>query len=268
MQKKYARQARNNKEQERSFFVQNSEKKYRLARGLVRTEPLDFRGRFLTAIAIRIDVEQPNASFIEALDEGIRTASNLLMGAPIVLDFEPVSRFVDRDLLREVIGAIRSRGLLLFGVQNANEEQQAVAQEFGLIPIHTGRDAPVRKGRADAPTRSRFGARTENKIITKNVRSGQMIVAERGDLTVIGSVASGAELVASGNIHVYGALRGRAMAGANGDASARIFCRRLEAELLAITGLFKTSETIDSDLRRCSVQIFLEDEILRIERFE
>ncbi len=248
--------------------MENGDAKYKSQRGSVRIDPFQVRGRFLTALAIRIDVDKPDASFFAALEEKIRTASNLLVGAPIVLDLEPVPNLVDRDLLREVIGAIRSKGLLLFGVQNANEEQRALAEAFGLIPVHIGRDAPAHNVRTDAPARTRGLARVENKIITKHVRSGQMIVAERGDLTVIGSVASGAEVVASGNIHIYGALRGRAMAGADGDGSARIFCRQLEAELLAIAGLFKTSETIDTGLRRCSVQVFLEDETLCIERVE
>jgi len=156
---------------------------------------------------------------------------------------------------------------LLFGVQNASAEQRTVAEKAGLIPVLIGRDAPTHKVRTEASGPMRSVKRLENKVIRRHIRSGQMIVAERGDLTIIGSVASGAEVVASGNIHIYGTLRGRAMAGANGDESARIFCSKLEAELLAVAGLFKTSETINPDLRSRNVQIFLEDETLRIERF-
>lgn len=233
----------------------------------MRTEPFQVRGRFLTAIAIRIDVESPGESFYAALDEKIKTAANLLIGAPVVLDLAAVPGLVSRDRLHEVIRAIRARGLLLFGVQNATPEQKALAEELGLIQVLIGRDTPLQQPRAEPQRRSRLVERAENKIIRRHVRSGQMVVAERGDLTIVGSVSSGAEVVASGNIHIYGTLRGRAMAGATGDASARIFCSKLEAELLAISGLFKTSETIDSDLRGCNVQAFLEDETLCIERF-
>jgi septum site-determining protein MinC len=247
--------------------VQDNNERHVPTGGSVRTEPLQVRGRFLTAIAIRIDVETPDTHFFAALEDKIKTAANLLIGAPILLDFEKVPGFTSRELLHDVVRAIRSRGLLLFGVQNATPEQQALAAELGLIQVMIGRDAPVQQVRAATPRRSRLVAQPGNKIIHRHVRSGQMVVAERGDLTVVGSVASGAEVLAYGNIHIYGTLRGRAMAGVEGDASARIFCSKLEAELLAISGLFKTSETIQPDLRGCNVQAFLEDETLRIERF-
>jgi septum site-determining protein MinC len=102
-------------------------------------------------------------------------------------------------------------------------------------------------------------------IVTEPVRSGQSLFFPEGDVTVIGSVASGAEVVAGGSIHIYGALRGRAMAGTTGDATARIFCRKLEAELIAIDGFYKTAEDIEDDLRGQAVQIWLEGEAVRIE---
>jgi septum site-determining protein MinC len=95
------------------------------------------------------------------------------------------------------------------------------------------------------------------------VRSGQSVVFLDGDVTVIGSVASGAEIVAGGSIHVYGALRGRAIAGAVGNARARIFCGKLEAELLAIDGLYKAADAIDEHLRGQPVQVWLEGEVLK-----
>jgi septum site-determining protein MinC len=100
------------------------------------------------------------------------------------------------------------------------------------------------------------------------VRSGQKIVAERGDLVVCASVGSGAELVAVGNIHVYGALRGRALAGVNGDETARIFCQHLDAELLAIAGLYRTSEDLGPDIRKQRIQAFLQEEKLVVEALQ
>ena len=79
-------------------------------------------------------------------------------------------------------------------------------------------------------------------MIEQPVRSGQSVVFEKGDVTIVGSVASGAEVMAGGSIHVYGTLRGRAVAGSRGNRRARIFCRRLEAELLAIDGLYRTAD--------------------------
>src|SRR5207237_9605278 len=79
-------------------------------------------------------------------------------------------------------------------------------------------------------------------LLDSPVRSGQSIVFMEGDVTVLGSVGSGAEIVAGGSIHIYGTLRGRAMAGVNGNSSARIYCQKIEAELLAIAGYYQTAE--------------------------
>jgi septum site-determining protein MinC len=100
-------------------------------------------------------------------------------------------------------------------------------------------------------------------LLESPVRSGQSIFSE-GDVTVLGSVGSGAEIVAGGSIHVYGALRGRAMAGFSGNAAARIFCQKIEAELLAIDGYYRTAEEIDVALRNRPVQARLEGTIMKI----
>ena len=97
----------------------------------------------------------------------------------------------------------------------------------------------------------------DNRLINHPVRSGQRVYS-RGDLTVVGSVSAGAEVIADGHIHVYGTLRGRAIAGAQGDESARIFCHRLEAELVSIAGNYKPNEEIEEEFRKKNVQISLE----------
>jgi septum site-determining protein MinC len=102
-------------------------------------------------------------------------------------------------------------------------------------------------------------------LVTEPVRSGQRIFAEAGDLVVVGAVGSGAEVVASGNIHIYGALRGRALAGATGDAKARIFCHSLDAELVAVAGTYRTNDDIDAAARKQRAQVFLRDDALCIE---
>src|SRR5690606_32552910 len=102
-------------------------------------------------------------------------------------------------------------------------------------------------------------------VVTQPVRSGQSLIFTEGDVTVIGSVASGAEIVAGGSIHVYGALRGRVMAGTMGNSSARIFCSKLEAELIAIDGFYKTAEDLDPGLRGRAVQMWLEGDKIEAE---
>ena len=91
-------------------------------------------------------------------------------------------------------------------------------------------------------------------MIEDPVRSGQSVIFIEGDVTVLGSVGSGAEIVAGGSIHVYGTLRGRALAGATGNARARIFCHRVEAELLAINSYYRTADDIEESLRRRPAQ--------------
>ncbi|MES0879804.1 septum site-determining protein MinC [Roseibium sp. SCP14] len=102
-------------------------------------------------------------------------------------------------------------------------------------------------------------------VITEPVRSGQSILHPDGDVTVIGSVSSGAEIIAGGSIHVYGALRGRALAGVAGKDDARIFCSRLDAELVSINGLYKVADDFDRSLRNAPTQIRFENETLVFE---
>jgi septum site-determining protein MinC len=96
------------------------------------------------------------------------------------------------------------------------------------------------------------------------VRSGQAIVHPEGDVTVVGSVASGAEIVAGGSIHIYGTLRGRALAGMYGNGKARVFCRRLEAELVAIDGFYKVADELEPYLHKKAVQAWLEGGTVKI----
>lgn len=107
----------------------------------------------------------------------------------------------------------------------------------------------------------------QTKVIHQSVRSGQQIYAREGDLIVLGGVNAGAEIVADGNIHIYGSLRGRALAGAQGDVHARIFCQYLEAELVAVAGQYRVfDDSIPDELRKQSVQVFLANNQLCIER--
>jgi septum site-determining protein MinC len=101
-------------------------------------------------------------------------------------------------------------------------------------------------------------------LLDSPVRSGQSVVFAEGDVTVVGSVGSGAEIVAGGSIHVYGTLRGRAMAGVNGNSAARIYCQKIEAELLAIDGYYRTAEDIGATLRNRPAQAWLDGDIMRI----
>src|SRR5262249_49661583 len=120
------------------------------------------------------------------------------------------------------------------------------------------------RSRDAAPPPAPTAAKT--RLVTQPIRSGTQIYARGSDLIVTAAVSPGAEIIADGNIHVYGALRGRALAGAAGDGDARIFCTRLEAELVSIAGHYLVSEQLPAEQQGFSVQIALVDERLTITR--
>lgn len=149
---------------------------------------------------------------------------------------------------------------------SAPEEQPAAAQAEGSAPA-----ADVVAASQDASGKEMPGedvAPPTCTVVRRQVRSGQRIYARGGDLVVFGAVNPGAEVIADGSIHVYGALRGRAMAGAQGNEHGRIFCLRLHAELIAVAGVYRTSETIEPALTGRQVQAFLQADQLVIEPIE
>jgi septum site-determining protein MinC len=226
--------------------------------------PFQVRGRFFTAIVLQM-AGGPDAAFYKALDTILAQAPHFFTNAPFVLDLDNATVI---GLSADFIGLVREfrkRRLTLIGVQNGTTEQNRAALTAGLISLQGGRDLPpdgnMGNGAAAENARSPSGA----LLVTDPVRSGQQIFSDMGDLVVVASVGSGAELIARGNIHVYGRMRGRALAGVNGDAKARIFCQSLEAELIAIGGLYKTSDDIDPSLRKQRVQAFLKDGAFCIE---
>ena len=144
-----------------------------------------------------------------------------------------------------------------------SEEQDAFA-EIGRALRGSGGNLLAKGKRAQ----SKPAADEAPLIVNSPVRSGQSITHPDGDVTVIGSVASGAEIVAGGSVHIYGSLRGRAMAGAYGETRARIFCRRFEAELLVIGGFYITADEIDADMRGKAIQAWLENDAVKIARLD
>ncbi|WP_018001492.1 septum site-determining protein MinC [Paracoccus sp. N5] len=231
-------------------------------------KPIQIRGRFFTAVALHLS-GRPDAGFFDALDARLAQVPLFFDNAPLVIDLEQAEGLESVDEILRLTDDLRARNLSVFGIQSGTAAQAAAARAAGLISLAGGRDVPLdrvsRQGsRAEAPAPVRE-APQPSKMVTQPVRSGQMIFADRGDLVIVGSVSSGAEVIASGNIHIYGRLRGRALAGVNGDTSARIFCHALDAELLAIAGLYRTSENLGPDTPRDNVQVWLDGEKLRIE---
>jgi septum site-determining protein MinC len=159
--------------------------------------------------------------------------------------------------------------MIPFGVRGGSQAQHTAAEAMELAILG---DALVRRAAPQAT--QALSPEPDAKpipagrftLITRPVRSGQRVYAAGGDLSVVAAVSAGAELMADGNIHVYGALRGRALAGMKGDTEARIFCQNLEAELVSVAGHYRVSENIPSELKGVPVQIFLDQKVLRIEK--
>ncbi len=208
------------------------------------------------------------------LKEKIAQAPEFFKNSPLLIDlkfcnenehpleFEPLIEFLHKEKLFPV------------GVSGANEEQKNTAFKF-YIPLHTIRGAHAESKLPPQSTTTNTAENTnkkssdeaintvENMLITQPVRSGQRLYA-KGDLTILSHVSAGAEVMAEGNIHIYGALRGRALAGVQGNTQSRIFCSALHAELISIAGHYKTSEDLDTLDQQKPTQILLQDQALII----
>ncbi len=238
------------------------------ARGATTVRPYQIRGRFLTAIALRLEGAADRAMLAE-LDTQLRETPQFFADAPLVIDLEHAAGVISAEDLIGLVDHLRFRKVSVFAVQGGSRDQKAAAATLGLIAIPAGRDVAPRAVDREEPASPapQEPATPANRLITTPIRSGQTVVAETGDLIVVGSVSSGAELIAAGNIHIYGPLRGRASAGVFGDETARIFCQSLEAELVSIAGLYHTSESLDPLVRRKDVQVFLRGDSLCVEAF-
>jgi septum site-determining protein MinC len=192
----------------------------------------------------------------DALDEflarQIARSPSFFDQAPVAIDVSGLQQAESFTHLPMVVGLLRGHGLVPVGVRGASSEQRAQAQALELAILPPARRAP-RTATAAASTAQGGGARPT--VVDKLVRSGQRIYARDADLVLLRGVSSGAEVVADGHIHAYGALRGRAIAGVSGDVTARIFCQALGAELVSIAGLYRVSENLESRYLGRAVQI-------------
>ena len=228
-------------------------------------QSLMFRARSYTSFVIM--PRAPIMEWLSDLDASLESSRGFFAGYPIVVDLSAVT--LSPNGIAELLASLSDRNIRVLGVEGI--DPSAVAP--GLPPIlRPGRGSePVILPQGDsepavpaAPKAKESYKEPQSLLIEDPVRSGQTIVFTEGDITVLGSVGSGAEVVAGGSIHIYGTLRGRAMAGATGNARARIFCHRVEAELLAIDTYYKTADDIDDSLRRGPAQAWLEGSTLKI----
>lgn len=215
------------------------------------------------------------SNFESFLKQKILQAPLFFRSTPIVIDLNKFEASDPLDLI-ELVNILKNNSLVPIALRGGDGSYQTVALEIGLGVLSLGRtdevdvkESSVKPSRKEAavvqePVTLKVGQIT--KVITKPVRSGQQIYAQKGDLLILSSVSVGAEIIADGHIHVYGPLRGRALAGVSGDVEARIFCSQLEAELVSIAGCYKLSDQLKSSpCWKDRAHLFLEGKNLHVE---
>jgi septum site-determining protein MinC len=260
-----------------------------------------FRGRSFHVLAL--EPESPLTDWIERLDAHIARSPAFFGNKSIVVDVSGLS--LARSGVIGLVKDLSERGIRIMGLTGveqawASADLPPILTSGRALPCADGtmsesaekdNDAGSGKltskelgafeeiartltdaGKESTKTRPTPQALEHTKIVplivNSPVRSGQSISHPEGDVTVIGSVASGAEVIAGGSVHIYGTLRGRVVAGVHGEAHSRIFCRRLEAEFLSVGGVYITADEIEANVRSQAVQAWLENEMVKIARLD
>ena len=238
------------------------------APGEGRQVPFQVRGSLQTVLALRL-LAPDDPNFIPLLVDKVAHSPDFFRNAPLVVD---VGALLDQPPLdfELLVDHLRQHRLTPVGIQNGSPEWNEAAMAAGLAVFGPGSpprgpaEAPPPRGPAAAPVPIAPVAKARPaRVVTEAVRGGQQIVTD-GDLVVLAPVSAGAELAATGHIHIYGTLRGRAFAGIEGDEAALIFCDQLEAELLSIAGVHLVAEGVDQRFQRKRVRVELDGERLVI----
>jgi septum site-determining protein MinC len=209
------------------------------------------------------------------LKEKIAQAPDFFKNTPILIDLKNCnSKELSVDVT-SLIKCLQLNKLCPIGISGGSVEQHKQALELH-IPTHSIRTTNLNASSSTPkiaventekplaqPSTETIVPPVENMLVSQPIRSGQRIYA-KGDLTILSHVSAGAEVMAEGNIHIYGALRGRALAGVQGNTDSRIFCSDLQAELISIAGHYKISEELDNTKHHQPTQIFLQDQTLII----
>lgn len=211
---------------------------------------IEIKGSTFTFFVVRI-LSDNAEYFARDLKSWIHKAPEFLSSAPVVLQPSTSCTF-SHQTLGTFVNTLRQAGCVPIGIMTSCAEMMIVAKEYGLAIM--SRDSPVIKKIPPSPVVS---ASSSAQVVNYTVRSGQQLYAKNRDLIVVGSVNHGAEVVADGHVHIYGSLRGKALAGASGSEQSSIFSRDFKPQMIAIAGLYQILEDIPTDLLEKSVQAFL-----------
>ena len=224
---------------------------------LLKSQAFKLKGRLYTFTVVHL-LNLDRALFEQQLLEVIAQAPRLFDKTPVVIDCSSIHS--EEFDLQSLCQFIREHGLIPVAIQGGGPLLETLAQCQGLAVFNTSstHDKPIIEKPQELAVET-----IKTKLLTTPVRSGQQVVSKGGDLVITAAVSHGAELLADGNIHVYGALRGRALAGIAGDKQARIFCQSLEAELVSIAGFYRLRDAIGAFTGPC--QIYLQDDRIQID---
>lgn len=212
---------------------------------------LELKGASFTLSVLHINSSDLQAVMTE-LDHKLAQAPQFFLGAPLVVNLSAIQH--DSLNLSALKDLLISRQLVIVGITGATTVLSKQAKDLGLAIVKAGKQSTT------PPPAPR-----QTKIVKQNIRSGQQVYAKNGDLIIFGAVGNGAEVIADGSIHIYGALRGKAMAGAAGDTSAVIIAHSLEAELVSIAGQYWLAENLQQHSSDKSGCIRLNGESLMVE---
>ncbi|RXJ74766.1 septum site-determining protein MinC [Veronia nyctiphanis] len=215
------------------------------------TKNAELKGSSFTLSVLHL-MDDNLSDAVSFLNDKVEQAPAFFDGAPVVIDISTLREVPDFNLLRE---ALAPTGMIIVGITGCkNNDIRVAAKQSGLAVMSSAKS-----------TRINDPVQIPTKVVTAPVRSGQQIYAKNCDLVVLNHVSAGAEIIADGSIHVYGVLRGRAIAGASGQKEAKIFCQDMQSELLSIAGTYSLSDTIPSAFIQRSTRVSLDGESLKFE---
>ncbi|MCX2565116.1 septum site-determining protein MinC [Acetobacter suratthaniensis] len=220
-----------------------------------------------TFVALTLTPESPLTDWLTALDQQIARSVGFFTGKPVIVDLSMVQ--ADTPDLSSLPDDLRQRGIRIIGIEGGSRDWPATKGWDWPESPTSARTSPTPQREAapsetdtDSTTPAKNAAQPMTLVVEESIRSGQQVIWPEGDVVVMGAVASGAEVSAGGSIHIYGALRGRAVAGIGGRGASRVFTKALDAELVAIDGFYATAEEMDPTCASGPTQILLEGERL------
>jgi len=229
----------------------------------IKKKALNVKGSMFTATVLQLQTTDLNAIATQLTELTVQ-APQFFQQAPTVIDVSAVDTELASLNFEQLLHLLKTAGLLPVGMVGADPTHAILANQAGLPCMPESKHYKPAAKTSTPPQPSTPIKAASTMVIENPIRSGQRIYAKDSDLVILGSVSHGAEILADGHIHIYGALHGRALAGANGNTAARIFCQRLNAELVAIAGLYQLSESFSDKQNTGAVYISYQQDTLLI----